>query len=433
MSKDKKISIPEYFKCPISLEIMQEPVICEDGYTYDKESIIGLKDSISPVTGQFINTGKLIANRNLKNMITDFLDKNNMTFPTKKKTETTNLPNLMEQMRLDRMSALEKFEEGERQKELARIEQIKKEILDREKRQEEERLKKRREKEEEEQLERVLNMFNNKPMPIFTTGRISTEGYPVHLMGWNGIHYYYGWVPDEKTSLKLNTHMLKNIKDSDIYEIYSKILESYFFLKKYLYGEFKYKNQGFIDYCYDIVNPKIDSLILECENGIKSYELSIKLPYMQCDPIQMNNYNQLIQNSKKKKSVLLFYKKMMSEKPREFYYLNDDINFQANSFDQRTINYMNEHFSTNGNYSIHIEWLTDIQSKLTLLRDNLSKILFPGRKSVLNCIKFMLLSFVYVYHFLYAFHILLYYFSHITCFTIIFIFYFPLFFIAMFI
>ena len=77
MSED--INVPEYFLCPITLEIMHEPVVCEDGYTYDKKSIISLKESISPMTRQPINREKLIINRNLKDAIKEFNLKNDFS------------------------------------------------------------------------------------------------------------------------------------------------------------------------------------------------------------------------------------------------------------------------------------------------------------------------------------------------------------------
>jgi hypothetical protein len=50
MSNIDSNNIPQEFICPITLSIMDNPVICDDGYTYERESIIRLPNSISPMT-----------------------------------------------------------------------------------------------------------------------------------------------------------------------------------------------------------------------------------------------------------------------------------------------------------------------------------------------------------------------------------------------
>ena len=69
-------SIPDEFMCPITLDIMKDPVLCEDGYTYEKSAIMAIQNSLSPMTRQPINKTKLIPNRALKNTIDRFLSSN---------------------------------------------------------------------------------------------------------------------------------------------------------------------------------------------------------------------------------------------------------------------------------------------------------------------------------------------------------------------
>ena len=69
------IEIPKYLLCPITSELMQDPVIAEDGYTYDRQNIMK-SNYISPITLQFIDINNLITNRTIKNTI-DELKKNN--------------------------------------------------------------------------------------------------------------------------------------------------------------------------------------------------------------------------------------------------------------------------------------------------------------------------------------------------------------------
>lgn len=63
--------------CPISLEIFDEPVICEDGITYENDEILKLfgdkKSIISPVTRKPIKKSIMIVNFAMKNVIAKFL------------------------------------------------------------------------------------------------------------------------------------------------------------------------------------------------------------------------------------------------------------------------------------------------------------------------------------------------------------------------
>lgn len=71
----KKKEIPYELKCPISLEIMRDPVICSDGHTYDRESINTLfkrNNFISPTTREKLNKNIIITNYNIKKMIDNF-------------------------------------------------------------------------------------------------------------------------------------------------------------------------------------------------------------------------------------------------------------------------------------------------------------------------------------------------------------------------
>lgn len=69
------MKIPIQYLCPISLEIMSDPVICYDGHTYDRQSILKFKNPISPITGQIINLNIMIPNIALKCLIDEFKKK----------------------------------------------------------------------------------------------------------------------------------------------------------------------------------------------------------------------------------------------------------------------------------------------------------------------------------------------------------------------
>lgn len=60
--------IPHHMICPIGLEIMNDPIICSDGYSYERINIQNI--TISPITRQQI-TSK-VENRNLKTAIDEW-------------------------------------------------------------------------------------------------------------------------------------------------------------------------------------------------------------------------------------------------------------------------------------------------------------------------------------------------------------------------
>lgn len=61
-------SVPDHFICPISLEIMQDPVICSDGNTYEREEIARwfINHDTSPKTNLPLANKNLIPNHAIK-------------------------------------------------------------------------------------------------------------------------------------------------------------------------------------------------------------------------------------------------------------------------------------------------------------------------------------------------------------------------------
>lgn len=68
------MSIPNHFICPISHNIMEDPVIIQDGFTYDREYIIQWfeTNTTSPLTREIIDPQIIIPNINLKHSITEW-------------------------------------------------------------------------------------------------------------------------------------------------------------------------------------------------------------------------------------------------------------------------------------------------------------------------------------------------------------------------
>jgi hypothetical protein len=69
--------IPSSFKCPLSRILMLEPVIDEDGHSYEKTAIecwLNENDNISPITGRHLDRTRIIINRALKNAIEEYTE-----------------------------------------------------------------------------------------------------------------------------------------------------------------------------------------------------------------------------------------------------------------------------------------------------------------------------------------------------------------------
>ncbi|CAH9115506.1 unnamed protein product [Cuscuta epithymum] len=81
MRKMNQVEIPQYFLCPISLQIMKDPVIAVTGITYDRESIekwLSTAEQAScPVTKQpLVRDAELTPNHMLRRLIQDWCTSN---------------------------------------------------------------------------------------------------------------------------------------------------------------------------------------------------------------------------------------------------------------------------------------------------------------------------------------------------------------------
>ncbi|KAK0580676.1 hypothetical protein LWI29_004921 [Acer saccharum] len=68
---------PSYFICPILLEVMQDPVVAADGYTYEAEAMKGWLESghdTSPMTNLRLPHHQVIPNHSLRSAIQEWLD-----------------------------------------------------------------------------------------------------------------------------------------------------------------------------------------------------------------------------------------------------------------------------------------------------------------------------------------------------------------------
>lgn len=73
----KGVEIPNEYLCPITMELMKNPVILEDGQVYEKTAIqrwfVG--NNTSPLTKKLVNKSIIIPCHAMRNMIEDFIKK----------------------------------------------------------------------------------------------------------------------------------------------------------------------------------------------------------------------------------------------------------------------------------------------------------------------------------------------------------------------
>lgn len=76
---ETELTIPSHFRCPISLELMKDPVTLSTGITYDRESIEKWIDSgnrTCPITNQALRSLEPIPNHAIRRMIQDWCVEN---------------------------------------------------------------------------------------------------------------------------------------------------------------------------------------------------------------------------------------------------------------------------------------------------------------------------------------------------------------------
>jgi ankyrin repeat protein len=100
-----KLEIPESFKCPMTQSLFIEPVVAEDGYTYEKQVIEKwiAENGTSPLTTEKISN-RLVINQDKKNQILSFAKENKLCTPeqfSKAVFEAANTKNLVQLQKLN--------------------------------------------------------------------------------------------------------------------------------------------------------------------------------------------------------------------------------------------------------------------------------------------------------------------------------------------
>eukprot|EP00045_Choanoeca_perplexa_P015156 m.184353 g.184353 ORF g.184353 m.184353 type:complete len:382 (+) comp16905_c0_seq3:166-1311(+) len=81
--KSQHTDIPSEFLCPITYDIMVDPVVAADGFSYERESIRTwfLDHATSPLTGSAVPTPWIFPNQALRILIRDFCEKHGVPLP----------------------------------------------------------------------------------------------------------------------------------------------------------------------------------------------------------------------------------------------------------------------------------------------------------------------------------------------------------------
>ncbi|KAL9392323.1 hypothetical protein Peur_016243 [Populus x canadensis] len=86
------ITIPKDFFCPISLDLMRDPVIISTGQTYDRSSISRWMDEghcTCPKTGQILMNTRLVPNRALRNLIVQWCTAHGIHYDPPENTDSS--------------------------------------------------------------------------------------------------------------------------------------------------------------------------------------------------------------------------------------------------------------------------------------------------------------------------------------------------------
>lgn len=75
--KPYNVDVPDEFLCPITQDIMRDPVTCSDGFTYERNAIAEwfmAGKFTSPMTNDVLTNTDFTANLTLRDSIRSFLD-----------------------------------------------------------------------------------------------------------------------------------------------------------------------------------------------------------------------------------------------------------------------------------------------------------------------------------------------------------------------
>jgi len=288
--KPPLVDIPDEFNCPITLDIMDDPVLCDDGYTYERSAIQSIRNSLSPMTRQPIDKTRLIPNRALKDAINRFISLSDSRFQTellekeKEKKQERDVAEIERKEELVEIERKREIELKEREKDKEKIkefrrlreerllyekyEQDMKIKLEREKRQEEIKIEQdiARLKQENIMMEKGLIAKYNNLNPSFIIGREK-----IHDNTSNStINYWFETSQTPRLQYVFPENFLNKIKQDGFLIKFKKLVKDYTWINKYVNGANPY-----LEFIFDEIIPNIDAIIHELSNDLKEWERAV--------------------------------------------------------------------------------------------------------------------------------------------------------------
>ena len=104
-AETKEAEIPKEFLCPITMEVMSDPVIISDGHSYERAAILAWleKNNKSPMTNVVLNNKDVFTNFALRSLIRNYMDNDmrkrlgdlaqNLLPPATRVSKSTRAPN----------------------------------------------------------------------------------------------------------------------------------------------------------------------------------------------------------------------------------------------------------------------------------------------------------------------------------------------------
>ena len=95
---------PRSFICPLTRDIMRDPVIDRQGYSYDKSALVEWLElnQISPMTREALQVDELVSNRALKEAIEDYLISLEKSNPDSNESKSLSVPISKQEQKLDK-------------------------------------------------------------------------------------------------------------------------------------------------------------------------------------------------------------------------------------------------------------------------------------------------------------------------------------------
>jgi hypothetical protein len=224
---------------------MRDPVLCQDGYTYERNAIMRVPNSISPMTRQPFDKSKLIPNRALKSSIDRFIASNTQV-------QSYSLGKQNREQESQKFNGFSKLWSGVHDQESQNFNgffNLRNEVREQEKRESDRKIQieesRRQEKIILEQIKQDKIRFDKeKDLALLAKHQLESEPKLIEL--------------------------IKNDQNT-FFTNYKELVKNYQWMEKYIYSD-----HPFINFVFDEIIPNIDTIIDEISKELKENERIIE-------------------------------------------------------------------------------------------------------------------------------------------------------------